>query len=139
MISLVLIAMIGLSRLELMWDPGMEVSRVLRMTRRGPIVLLELQGVLGVKLCLLRRLEVRRGAGLEVSRVLRSLMAVVLQGVELSLVLQPPVILQPVLPLPVLGRVQKMLVRPSSTSILLTSMTSTASPGISFSYLKVNR
>merc|ERR1719382_1332558 len=51
-VSLVLI---GLGRLELRRGPGLEVSRVLGAlrSRRGPVVLLELQGVLRVELCLL--------------------------------------------------------------------------------------
>ena len=51
-VSLVLI---GLGRLELRsWSPGLEMSRVRSLrTWRGPIVLLELQGVLRVELGLL--------------------------------------------------------------------------------------
>ena len=51
-VSLVLI---GLGRLELRRGPGLEVSRVLGAlrSRRGPVVLLELQGVLRVELGLL--------------------------------------------------------------------------------------
>ena len=53
--SVVTLVLIGLGRLELRRGPGLEVSRMLRALRsgRGPVVLLELQGVLRVELGLL--------------------------------------------------------------------------------------